>query len=61
MQNWWPNVMLVKMYYRIRANRRPAAYKQIRVLWWWLIAIFSQNSPKMPQKGGLFAKKVVAY
>ena len=52
---------MVILIYRIGANRRPAAYKRIRVLWWWLIAIFSQNSPKMPQKGGLFAKKVVAY
>ena len=48
---------IAKVLCRIRANRRPAAYKKIRVLWWWLIAIFSQNSPKMPQKGDFLPKK----
>ena len=47
--------------YRIRANKRPAAYKNIRVLWWWLIAVFAQKCPKKPQKGDFWPKKVVAY
>ena len=47
--------------YHIRTNKRPAAYKKIRVLWWWLIAVFAQKCPKKPQKGDFWPKKVVAY
>ena len=39
--------------YPIRANKRPAAYKKIRVIWWWPIAILAQK----PQKGDFLPKK----
>ena len=52
---------LYQIEYRIHANDRPAAYKNIRVLWWWLIAVFAQKCPKKPQKGDFWPKKVVAY
>ena len=49
------DIMPQKFAYCICTNKRPAAYNNISV-WWWLIAIFAQKSPKKPLKGDFWPK-----